>query len=306
MKSEHLHVILPLNNQVGWESRFRLTKEAIEAHLDEGCKVTLVECAYGDHKYQFADLPNITHVPCFAKSHIWIKENLINLGIASLPRDAKFIAWFDADVFYRDAGWARETLHALQYFPIVQPWATCYDLGPNDEHMETHKSFGRQYAEGHKIGFGKNNPYQFAHPGYAWAATRDMLDGVGGLIEHAIAGAGDHHMALALIGKGEKSLPGKIHPNYAAKIMEWQALADRAVNKKIGYVPRTIEHKFHGAKGNRKYIDRWDMLTEFAYDPNVDVRYNTSGVLELTDTKPEFAMAMWRYFRQRNEDANSI
>lgn len=306
MKSNHLHVILPLNNQVGWDSRFNLTRQAIEHHLDEGCDVTLVECAYGDHKYQFADMPHIRHVPVYAKSHIWIKENLINIGIARLPRDWKYVAWYDADVFYRREGYAREALHALQYFPIIQPWEVCYDLGPNDEHMATHKSFGRQYALKQPMGFGKGNPYEFAHPGYAWAATRNALERVGGLIEHAICGAGDHHMALALVGKGHMSVPGKIHANYQSKILQWEMEAQKHIARKIGYIPRTIEHKFHGSKDNRKYIDRWDILTRHNFDPHLDIKYNTSGVLELSGNKPDLDRDMWLYFRQRNEDSNTI
>ena len=31
---------------------------------------------------------------------MWIKENLLNLGIKSLPPTAQFIAWLDADIFF--------------------------------------------------------------------------------------------------------------------------------------------------------------------------------------------------------------
>jgi hypothetical protein len=38
----------------------------------------------------------------------------------------------------------------------------------------------------------------------------------------------------------------------------------------------------------------------------LDIKYNTSGVLELSGNKPDLDRDMWLYFRQRNEDSNTI
>ncbi|MGC2222520.1 MAG: hypothetical protein WA624_09185 [Methylocella sp.] len=31
-------------------------------------------------------------------------------------------------------------------------------------------------------------------------------------------------------------------------------------NRKLGYVPGTIEHRWHGYKTRRAYVSRWDMF----------------------------------------------
>ena len=33
---------------------------------------------------------------------MWIKENLLNIGLASLGESAKYIVWCDADIFFSE------------------------------------------------------------------------------------------------------------------------------------------------------------------------------------------------------------
>jgi hypothetical protein len=179
MRSDLLHVVTVIANPVRWKSRGRLFRAFAEHMLAAGVRLTTVECAYGDIPHAFGDIAGATHVPVHAKTQVWVKENLINLGIARLPRDWKYVAWIDADIVFRRPDWASETVYALQHYDIVQPWADCYDLGPNDEHLQHHRSFCRMFhqdpAQIGKMGSG----YAFAHPGYAWAATRSALEQVG-------------------------------------------------------------------------------------------------------------------------------
>jgi hypothetical protein len=248
----------------------------------------------------------VQHVPVRAKSLLWTKENLLNLGIARLPQEAKYIAWIDADVHFRKPGWAAETVHALQQYDFVQPWSDCYDLGPDDDHLQVHRSFCRMIFERKSISPAGQPGYQFAHPGYAWAATRQVLEWVGGLVETAALGAADHHMALALIGRVSESVPGGIAPGYLAPLLTWQNRAQAHVAGNIGYVPGTIEHAWHGSKDKRAYVDRWQILVRNAFDPAADLKRNTWGVLELAGNKPELRQDIDRYFRARDEDSNTL
>ena len=152
-----LHVVTAIANPIRWQSRARLYRQFEEHMLDSGVRLTVVECAYGDRPHEFADNPHITHVPVRARS---------------LPQDWRHAAWIDADITFRHPDWATETVHALQQYDVVQPWSDCYDLGPNDEHLQVHRSFCRLTHEGAPIA---SNLYAFAHPGYAWAATRRAL-----------------------------------------------------------------------------------------------------------------------------------
>ena len=303
MRADLLHVVTAYANPQRYISR-RVLFDRFLAHMrDSGVHTTVVECAYGDRPFELADAPGLTHVGTRAKTLIWEKERQLGVAIGRLPADWKYVAWIDADVTFRSPAWATETVHALQQYDIVQPWDTCYDLGPHGEHLELHRSFARQWLRGEHIGPG---PYTFAHPGYAWAATRSALDALGGLIDTAVLGAADHHMALALIGRARDSFPGGISPSYKRPILQWQDRATRHIAGNLGCVPGTIEHGFHGAKADRKYVDRWGILTRNAFDLDTDVKLNTTGMWELTGNKPALRRDIAAYFVARAEDATTL
>lgn len=309
MRADLLHVVTAVANPLRWESRTRLYREFERHMLDSGVHLTTVECAYGERPHELGDNPRVNHVPVRAKSLIWNKENLLNIGIARLPQDWKYVAWIDADVIFRRPTWAADTVHALQIHDVIQPWTHCYDLGPQDQHVQTHRSFGAIWAARQPVVQGpKANAslYEFAHPGYAWAATRRALELLGGLIETAALGAGDHHMALGLAGQADASIHGGCTEGYRRPIMEWQRLALREIAGNVGCIEGTIEHRWHGTKARRAYIERWDVLVKHRFDPATDLRRNTWGVLELAGNKPELRRDMLAYFSQRNEDANAL
>ena len=303
MRSDLLHVVTAVANPLRWVSRDRLMRE-FAAHMQgSGVALSVVECAYGDRPFAFENLPGTRHIGVRAHSLVWTKENLLNIGISRLPQDWKYVAWIDADIKFRRPDWAAETVHALQLQDVVQPWSDCYDLGPDGEHIAHHRGFCRQYADGAQLG---NGAYTFAHPGYAWAATRGALQQLGGLIETAALGAADHHMALALVGMVEHSVHQRVTAAYRAPLLRWQDRARAHIGGNIGYVPGTIEHSWHGPKAARRYVERWDVLVRHSFDPGADLKRNVWGVLELAGNKPDLRRDMARYFRQRQEDANVV
>ena len=139
--------------------------------------------------------------------------------------------------------------------------------------------------------------------GFAWAARRDFLDKTGGLFEMGVAGAGDHHMALACVGRVEHSVPEAIGQRYLTALLQWQALASEAARGSLGYVRGTIIHHFHGAKRNRQYQSRWKILTENGFDPHTDIVKNAQGVWELVPGKVALRDALTNYMASRNEDS---
>jgi len=220
-------------------------------------------------------------------------------------------------VFPRRRDWVAETVAALQHYRIVQPWRDCYDLGPDESHQDHWRSFCHQYVHGyptvvgqgqdfHKFWIGGGGQYNYPHPGYMWAIRRDTLNMIGGLFEYGGMGAADHHQAVAMLGMASRSFPNAVSPTYKAMLESWQRRARHAVNGRIGYVAGTIEHRFHGAKVNRQYWDRWQMFLRHGFDPITDLKRNTWGVLEFAGNKPDLEHEWDQYLRSRREDDNFI
>lgn len=307
MHANLLHVITAISNPLRLKSRIRLYRD-FEAHmLASGVRLTVVECTYGKRAYECTGTPGVTHVPVRAKTMVWAKENLINLGINRVCQDdvrAKYFGTFDADIHFRSKCWAEDIVHQLQIYDVIQPWATAYDLGPNGEHLAAHTSFCKHLFHGGAV----HGPAKYGrpHPGYAWCYTRQALDALGGLIECAGMGSGDFHMAMSLAGHGDHSLHGKSASSYRTTIMEWQRRALKHINHNIGYVEGTIEHHWHGKKADRRYVGRWDMFVKHGFDPAADLRRNATGALEFASHKPLLRREFARYLASRDEDRNSL
>ena len=312
MKAELLDVFAVRANPLRWNQPEAVARNWVQHMLDSGVRLHLIEVQYGERPFVYADITHVHHIGLRARTWCWSKENALNIGISRVP-DARYIATSDSDVFHRRASWAAETVQALQHYDVVQPWSDAYDLGPNDEHIQHHVSFCRQYLHGAPVSpkgpkwwkF-SGGPYDYPHSGYVWAWTRQSLDWLGGLFEVGGMGSGDHHMALALAGQAEMSLPGGCSPAYREHVMRWQARAVSHIKGNIGYVPGTIEHRFHGRKADRGYLSRWSMFIRHGFDPEIDLKRNTHGVFEWTGGKPELRREFDLYLRSRNEDINAL
>jgi hypothetical protein len=313
MKSELLHVITCVFNPLRWKSRIIHARNSIKEWRDDGAKVYVVECVSGEREYELDDIEGIVHIPVRSYGLAWNKENLLNIGISRLPHNAKYIMIADADVHFRKRSWASETVHALQLHPVIQPWHTCIDLGPNDETIQVHRSFASLHHEGKPVVSNGSKfwrfdggPYEYSHTGYCWAFTRRFLEEIGGLIEICGMGSADHHMAYGLIGEIERSIPLNTNKNYFNHLKLWEERAERSSNHNLGFVSQTIEHHFHGRKQDRGYISRWKMFIDHDFDPLSDLKKNTYGVIEFSGNKPELTRIWDNYMRSRKEDSGSL
>lgn len=307
MDANKLHVVTCISNPVGWQSRIKLYQRFEEHMLDSGVNLTTVECVMGERPHLFtpSKYKGVNHVAVAHRTVCWHKESLLNVGISRLPPDARYIAWIDADVMFRRRTWAADTVNALQQYDVVQPWENAYDLGPDDAHSGVDTSLASLHAKGRPLSPKWSGAYTFGHPGYAWAATRQALEWIGGLIDFAALGSADHNMAFGFLGRIKETFPQDISPEFTARMLAWQDRAHRHIGINISYVPGTIEHGFHGPKKARKYVDRWGILRKHGFNPTTDLKRNTWGVVELAGNKPKLNEAIDQYLRSRNEDANT-
>ncbi len=141
------------------------------------------------------------------------------------------------------------------------------------------------------------------HPGFAWAARRDLLMSHG-LYEACVAGDGDHMMAHAACGNWDSrcvysSIVGSDHRNH---FRQWATEFYKDAQGRIGYVPGMILHLWHGDIQNKKSYRNVVKLDAHEFDPTRDIRVGPGGALEWNSSKPELHRSLRNYFASRKED----
>lgn len=304
---DKLHVIAVISNQVRYASRYALY-EKFREHMKTQPLVELhtVELSFGrrPREIEGAELYLRTY------EEVWHKENMINLMMAKLPRDWKYVAWIDADIEFQRKDWAVETMQQLQHYQVVQMFQNAIDLGPQGEIIGTHTGFCYSHVTGKPRPVRRNTGYYYPHwhPGFAWAARREAIDSLGGLYDVSILGSSDHLMAWSLLG--ENMLPNTMTKEYRASLDDWQMRATRHIAQDIGFVPGTILHYFHGKKRDRQYNSRWGILEKYKFDPYLDLKRDSQGLYQLDfDGTPRmigFRHDLRGYYRARNEDSIDV
>ena len=299
---QKLHVVIMISNPCLYARRYMLAREFIErTEKERDVELYVVEIAYKSQQFYVTDEHNTNHLQVRADIPLWAKENALNMGIKTLlPKSWKAVAWIDADVEFDNIHWASDTLKVLNGTrDIVQLFGHAIDLDANQDAMNVFSGFGYQYAHQRKYKHGGKTDRIF-HPGFAWACTREYYEKVGNLFEMSILGSGDHNMALAWLGHGEKSLNENVSDGYKRSILEFQ---EKSKDVRIGYVPGIIKHYFHGTKKNRGYATRWMVLVKHQYDPYVHMTSREDGLIIPTEECPqELLNDILTYFKQRNED----
>ena len=288
-----LYVVLPYFNYCGFKRRQELfIKFVHEIQNVKGVRIVVSELV---GPAPLPKLPVWKHIKNRSDSPVWMKEKLVNVGIKNLPEDWNYAAWIDADITFLNPDWVQDTIDALQANDIVQMFRTAVNLGPNNEAIKIDKGFGYMHADS-GTPYVKTDKYGYWHPGYAWACTRKAFRTMGSsLLDWAILGSGDRHMAMSWIGRVLDSCPGNIHMNYKIMLMEYQ---HKCQNFKLSYVPGTILHHWHGRFEDRKYKERWEVLVRHAFDPITDVTMS----LRLTPSGKRMEKDLKAYFEGRKED----
>ncbi len=294
---ELLYVIAVVSNPAGFKRRYQLFNEfCVRMRANPKVFLLTVELQQG-HRNFATDAT----VKLKTTHEIWHKENLINIGVQHLPQNWKYMAWIDSDISFANENWVEETLEQLQTYSVVQLFTHAIDLGPNKEVMQTHTGFAYMYCRGEtwkKPGYGK-----YWHSGYAYAITRTAYNAIGGLIDFAILGSADFHMAMSFVGMADKTLNEKLHPNYKKLVMIFQDRCERHLKRNFGYVNGVILHEFHGSKKNRFYQERWKILVNNEFDPITDIKKDCNDLWQLENVKFRMRDEIRKYFRSRNEDS---
>jgi hypothetical protein len=323
-------VITVISNPKRFKRRYELYWRFAEMCKAAGVNLITVEQAFGAREFMVTSESNPNHLQLRSVEELWLKENMINLGVkhaCHVAQDGgvREVAWVDADCFPArlPREWFEETWHALQHYEFVQMWEQMIDLDPDQNAIGAPQpSFMANYVK-----YGTPDPVTFRNieaqndyhcpntskifgrPGLAWAANIDAWNRVGGLIDFAILGAGDWYMAHGLVGSLESARSEYAEGPYMRKLLEWQSRAQRWIKRDVGYVPGLVLHEFHGKKKNRFYGTRGTILSEGKYNPETDIKLDAQGAYQLETWDDRQILMRDRirgYFLARNEDSIDV
>jgi hypothetical protein len=310
-----LYVITCISNPKRYRQRYHLYRAFEKYVADSGAILYTIEQGFGEREFEITDPQNPRHFRIQSSSEVWHKENMLNLVMHRLPSNWKYVAWIDADIEFARPDWVYETIHLLQHYSFLQMFSQAVDLNRKFEILDTtregiisywQRSGGadirnRKPGYGYGYGYGAGNN----HPGYAWAATREAIDHVGGLIDWGAVGSGDWHMASALVGQVSASIGPSVAescPTYVEWLKIWEANAIKHIKYNVGFMDGLVMHYYHGAKVNRRYFDRWGILVRNNFDPLLDLKKDWQGLWQLTDRNHKLRDDLRAYFATRDED----
>lgn len=320
MDLSNVHIVTCISNPARFSVRYSIYKQWAAEIMKAGLNLTTVELALGDRPFEVPDASATHVVRLRSEEELWHKENMLNIGIANVcQRDpnAKYFCWIDADTFptkpWRE--WIEETVQLLQRYHFVQmfEYAQWLDAEDNPFGAPGKSIIGNYYRSGFQAvqrggSFGFYG--QHSRSGLAWAATREALDAVGGLIDWGILGSADWYMAFGLMHEMEKSLPvvdGKtLSKDYIDECMQWEARCRRHIRKDIGYCKGLVYHRHHGSITERRYYERNGILIKNQFQPNIDLKKDSQGVLMLEDSEQRQIVMrdeIRMYMSERNEDS---
>lgn len=325
-------VITCVSNSQRYKRRYELYFRFAEMCQDAGVNLITVEQAFGDRQFMVTEPKNPFHLQVRSVEELWLKENLLNLGIKHVcsvfPGQVREVAWIDADCRPCQPAreWFENIWHGLQHHEFVQCWEWLIDLDyyqnpigiSQPSFMANYIKYGTPTPQEYKKII-KNTKEQypstqsskiFGRPGLAWATSLDAFNKVGGLIDFCVLGAADYYGSHGLIGTMGAATNEYIrfgaNSRYAEKLFQWQDRALYWIKKDVGYVKGGVLHDYHGSKIYRKYGSRGKILMENKFNPDTDLKYDCYGQLQLEtidDRQIKLRDQIRAYFAQRNEDS---
>jgi hypothetical protein len=305
---DDIWVITSYFNPYRYQTR-RKNFDLFAAHLREiDAKLFVAEMAVEGGTFE---LPLSMHgLRITSGSTLWQKERMLNLAIERLPPDCRKIVWLDCDLIFEDRNWLASASQALETYPVIQPFSECTRLDQNetpqsatlacpDSAESFAKAFGRNPSLAHTAPFATHG-----HTGFAWAARRDVLAGVG-LYDACLTGSGDHLMAHVFAGALHSpcisAMIGDDHA-YARHFHFWAERMHKRCAGNLGYLEGRLFHLWHGDEKNRRYRDHNTAFRSFDFDPDRDIKIGPEGLWEWTETAG--AMKGWAedMLQSRKED----
>jgi len=308
-------------NPADYKNKYVNYKLFREKSKEQGLKLIAVELAFEDKPFELkkTDAEIVVQIRGNESNILWQKEALLNIGLKHLPKGCDKVAWLDCDIIFKNNNWIKETSKLLEEYIVVQPFAWALKLGEGVHEVKNldkialgqgimQKSYGIGYGVSK---FGKTirdgeSLIAHGHTGFSWAFRKELLDKCG-FYDKAILGGGDLAMAFAYYDFNGINLD-EVFPNksFRNNYDPWRKKICKKNHKSVYFTPGYIFHLWHGDVKDRQYFKRSQILKENDYDPVLDVKKDSLGLLFWASNKPELHSAVKRYFLARKEEGSFL
>jgi hypothetical protein len=277
----------------------------------QGLKLLIVELAFGDGAHVLAPPVCDKLIQVRARSVLWQKERLLNIGLRQLDRACTKIAWLDCDIIFENDDWVAQTSWLLENYTVVQPFQLVCLLRRGETSPSDDMSHGPREGQWmHSMAYVMSKTADrsaalrsyktHGHCGLAWAARRDLLDRHG-FYDRRVDGGNDLAMAHAMFANTgtwreshwERDL---LSPALGDDIIRWGSAFGADVGQRVGYVEGRLLHLWHGDYEDRQYRRRAGWLGAHAFDPAVDIAEDDSGCWAWASDKPELHREVHDFF----------
>ncbi len=272
-----------------------------------------VELAFGDAPFALGASDADILIQVRGRDVMWQKERLLNLGLEALPAACAYVAWLDCDVVFADDDWAAGAMAALERTPVIQPFETAHEFGPDADPavLDVEQAYLSVHSLAHALATGRATADVIGRPdsrlkgianGLAWAARRELID--------------EHHLYDAcIVGGGDGAIAGGVHGNFGdieafllfnpqrrAHYRRWAEPFYGAVQGRLGVSAGAVFHLWHGAIADRRYGERRAQFATYDFDPFEDIALAEGGAWQWHSHKPAMHRFVRDYFVSRCED----
>lgn len=295
-------------NPVGYRRLVDNYYRCLDGLIKNGANVITVEAGLNG-RYELEG-PTVIRLPY--KSVMWQKERLINYAASILPSKFEYVAWVDADLLFDVPDWQAQAVRQLESgkFGFVQCHSHVLYLPRNHLRYMGATDYECECVGYHIHQTGGNEAWrdlqdsdlQDKIPGGAWMSHRAFFEL--GLYDRHIVGGNDSCFVGALTNFPRwKIFTTAELPALRADVDHYERLLwGSGLNLKIGYVPGSCFHLWHGNPKRRGYgAARNKILIDNQFDPLTDIK-TVEGVLEWASDKPDLHERMKAYFSNRQED----
>jgi|SRR5580658_582868 hypothetical protein len=296
---DQLWVVTAYFNWCHYESKLKNYNCFKENLAKANINLLTVECALTNDQFELCD-ENVIHVR--TNSLLWQKERLLNVALCALPPHCKYVAWLDCDLLFDASSWEDKVSCLLQRHIAVQLFDTVWRQAKGEPFSSPRTRVDQGLVAHHQMNGETSRTAGKGHPGFAWAARREIISETG-LYDKGVVGGADRLIALAWIGNLTSALLERVLPPKAlSHFSAWMQDSFKPNQGSIGFLPETIFHLWHGEQADRSYNERHEALKRWDFDPSLDIRKNSDSCWEWCSNKVELHEWVAAYFANRKED----